>query len=379
MNRFLFVLLFVGGCQIELPDACTILAGTTLCADSGVDSDSGGAGMAHHGGHGGTSVPAGTGGAGEAGAAGAAGTGGHHDAGASGAGTGGVGGGSHGGHGGLEVKLPLPAARPGSKTFDVRFTGEMPAPDAGGIGAARTVCEFSHVNFDDSIVYPGQFGKSHAHVYVGADKSDANGIGAGAGGTCRGGTANLSSYWFPALLRPDGSVIVPIEAHIYLKNSNYDTEGPVEHLPKGLKVVVGDMLATGPQNEFYLHWSCVDNGSIQSATIPDCGGGPVSFDAHFPQCWTGQLDSPDHKSHMSYPVNGRCPTSHPRKIPAYSFHIRYANVPRGSNLSCGNQYCIHADLVTGWDEDIVNTMVDRCVNTGLSCGSHMVGDGRVLD
>lgn len=36
----------------------------------------------------------------------------------------------------------------------------------------------------------------------------------------------------------------------------------------------------------------------------------------FPSCWDGQnLDSPDHQSHMSYPIgaynDGACPDSHP--------------------------------------------------------------------
>jgi hypothetical protein len=40
---------------------------------------------------------------------------------------------------------------------------------------------------------------------------------------------------------------------------------------------------------------------------------------HFPSCWDGvNLDSSDHKSHMSYPIGspegGDCPSSHPVKI-----------------------------------------------------------------
>lgn len=390
---FVLIVVLLVGCDVTLPPACTLLAGTTLCpSDSGVAGEAGT--HSHTAGVGGVSGAgvgsAGSGGTGDAGHAGSAGSGG-----ASGAGAGGLGGagaaghdhggsgGTHSGHGGLPVTLPLPAAQPGSKTFDVRYTGEMPAPDAGGIGAARTVCEFSHANFDDAILYPGQFGRAHAHTYAGADKVDANGIAPDAGGTCRGGTANLSAYWWPSLLRPDGRVVVPVESHHYLKSSHYDTDGPVQHLPKGLRVIAGDMNARGPtQNQFYFHWSCVDNGSIQSATIPDCGGGQISMDVSFPQCWNGQLSSADGKSHMSYPVNGRCPSSHPTKIPSYSYHIRYAPCP-GCRLSCDSAtgpggYCIHADLITGWDQAVVDSMVDSCVNTGLSCGSHMIGGGRVL-
>ena len=40
---------------------------------------------------------------------------------------------------------------------------------------------------------------------------------------------------------------------------------------------------------------------------------------YFPSCWDGvNLDSPDHKSHMSYPIGafngGVCPSSHPKRL-----------------------------------------------------------------
>ncbi len=260
----------------------------------------------------------------------------------------------------------------------------MPARDAGGIGAARTRCFTSHVNFDDSIVYPGQPGKAHAHQYAGADKSDALGIGAGAGGTCRGGTANLSSYWWPALLGPDGKVLTPRWSDHYYKQSHYDVQGVVSPPMKGLKIVAGDMTArTASQNRFYVYWSCGDNNGAKSATVPNCGSQDTILNVLFPQCSNGQLDSADHKSHMSYPVSGRCPASHPTLIPSISYHVYFRGVPANSRLSCdaadgAGGFCLHADLIVNWDEDIMRNMVSGCINAGLSGGSHMVCDGRVL-
>ena len=39
----------------------------------------------------------------------------------------------------------------------------------------------------------------------------------------------------------------------------------------------------------------------------------------FPSCWDGvNLDSPDHKSHMAYPIglynDGVCPSTHPKQL-----------------------------------------------------------------
>ena len=294
------------------------------------------------------------------------------------AGSGGTGG--HVEHGGLPVTLPLPPSRRGSTSLDVRPTSESPKPDAGGIGAARTRCFVSHVNFDDSIVYPGQPGRAHAHQYAGADTSDAFGVPFTAGGTCRGGTANLSSYWWPALLTPAGNVLTPTYTDHYYKASHYDVEGVVRSPPTGLKIVAGDMTARGPvQNAFYFNFT--NPAGQRTQTIP---AGSVTMNVSFPQCWDGvRLDSPDHKSHMSYPVGGRCPATHPVLIPSISYHVYFENVPAGSRLACDaasgpGGYCLHADIIVRWATAIMDSMVGNCINKGLSCGSHLTGDGREM-
>lgn len=374
------------------PNGCYLLGKAILCPAGAGGGGTGGTGVA--------GTAAGTGGAGTGAAGTLSGTGGTAGT-ASGAGgsggVGGTGGGGTGGshmHGGLPVTPPLPASQPGSKTFDVRFTGEMPMPDAGGIGAARTRCHVSHVNFDDSLLYHGQPGMAHAHQYAGADQSDASGVCAGSaqcGGTCRGGAANLSSYWWPALLSPDGRVLTPDHSDHYYKASHYDGDksngtfsATVQPPPKGLKIIAGDMHARGPtQDLFRINWTC-EGASGNHAAIPSGCSSPT-MNVAFPQCWNGtSLDSADHKSHMSYPVNGTCPSTHPRLIPSISYHVRFSNVPAGSRLACDaatgpGGFCLHADLVVNWDEEIMATMVARCVNTGLSCGSHMVGDGRIME
>ena len=48
-----------------------------------------------------------------------------------------------------------------------------------------------------------------------------------------------------------------------------------------------------------------------------------------PTCWDGRIDSPDHKSHMAYTldgqVNGECPASHNRRLPQVQVFIRIPN------------------------------------------------------
>ena len=71
-----------------------------------------------------------------------------------------------------------------------------------------------------------------------------------------------------------------------------------------------------------------------SITLPTkfCEGGIRSV-ITFPTCWDGvNLDSADHKSHMSYPIEGsitdrfdydggKCPDTHPVKVPQVMYEV----------------------------------------------------------
>ena len=112
---------------------------------------------------------------------------------------------------------------------------------------------------------------------------------------------------------------------------------------------------------------------------------------YFPQCWDGvNLDSPDHKSHMAYPTAGRgCPSSHPVALPEITFNIVYpvrqANAAANWRLASDNYssslpagYSAHGDWFNGWRQDILDTFVSNCDRTALDCGSHLLGDGRMI-
>ena len=116
----------------------------------------------------------------------------------------------------------------------------------------------------------------------------------------------------------------------------------------------------------------------------------VQMEIEFPQCWDGKnLDSPDHKSHMSDPVRGRCPSSHPVAIPAISYNIRFLIPDTGTEgwhlssdmydyKSKGGGMSIHGDWFDGWDRSVLNTFVSKCVNAGMDCHAYLLGDGRGL-
>ena len=62
------------------------------------------------------------------------------------------------------------------------------------VGAFREPCNFSHMAFDDPIVFPGQPGAAHLHTFIGNDGTNALSTGdslTGSGNsTCTGGTLN---------------------------------------------------------------------------------------------------------------------------------------------------------------------------------------------
>lgn len=96
----------------------------------------------------------------------------------------------------------------------------------------------------------------------------------------------------------------------------------------------------------------------------------------FPSCWDGQnLDSPDHISHMSYPIgaynDGYCPDSHPVHLISLFFELF---VPTGDfpyngagtwSLSNGDPQGLrfHGDFVMGWnDTNILQEFISNCPN-----------------
>jgi hypothetical protein len=286
----------------------------------------------------------------------------------------------------------IPLGSPGFAEFRVQPNATPPKKDT--IGIFRTVCSLSHMNFDDPLLYPGNPGAAHLHAFFGNTltnaSSNATSIANTGNGTCRGGIANRTAYWIPALIDTrNGKPLTPFEAHFYYK-TGYAGIAPsaVNAFPKGLRIIAGDMKSSGPQQ--VVTWGCVD-GNKTGSSIQNCGvGQQVQFSVTFPQCWNGRdLDSADHKSHMAYPANGRCPSTHPRPIPEISFHIRYmveeANAPTRWRLSSDmystslpGGYSGHADWWDGWNEGVKNTWIKGCDQKSLDCFSNLLGDGREI-
>lgn len=288
------------------------------------------------------------------------------------------------------TKIPLGAK--GEAKLNITKTDDFGVKS--DIGAFRIPCRFSHMAFNDPIVYPGQPGASHLHTFFGNTAanaySTATSIANTGNSTCPGGIANRSSYWIPSLIdTTTGTPLVPTDSIWYYKTA-YGGVLPseVKVIPDGLKIITGNAKGDGDGN---YYWECSNDSGTHSRGkyIPKCEvGESLKFSIGFPQCWDGvNLDSSDHKSHMAFPDNG-CPSSHPVALPELSLNISFA-VGSGddttkwrlasdmNNLKAGHS--AHADFFEGWNKEVKNTFTKECLNKSKDCHAFLLGNGTILN
>ncbi len=286
-------------------------------------------------------------------------------------------------------------------------TRDIPA----NIATFRMDCHFSHMNFDDAIVHPGAPGNAHLHVYFGntsvnanSDPMTLNDVG---NSTCAGGRANRSAYWVPAVIDTnDGNRVLEPEGSIIYYKSGWRGGKPNQVVapPNGLRVIAGDQsnseLSGDPYYQRNISWACTQKGSINnnrlSEAIPtDCRPGELLVvRVSFPQCWDGKnLDSADHQSHMAYLTgapNRRqdCPASHPVHIPRMTINAYFklgSTDTSGLRLSSDSYgmdkpggLSAHGDWIVGWDQQILERVLDGCFRPADDCGHNNFNDGQGL-
>lgn len=250
-----------------------------------------------------------------------------------------------------------------------------------------TTASYSHSNHDDPIVHPGIQGAAHLHDFACATTTDAfsTPMSLRAGGTTCAMPDDKSAYWVPALYE-DGQRRLPTANNVknalfYYRRVAIASTGTVTTIPDGLNMVIGNAKATSPSENPQLGTDIIFKcGPGSSTDLPrpptDCSshGGIMSTSIRFPNCWNGfQLDSPNHRDHMSYPVNNRCPASHPVNIPRVEGFWRY-NVGTGPigtiSFSSGPWYTLHQDFFNAWRPPGLQRFMDACINGLKDCGAN---------
>lgn len=272
-----------------------------------------------------------------------------------------------------------------------------PLPPTGDYPAFRTFCEFSHLEWDDPIVYPGQEDAAHLHAFFGNtainENSTYQSLRSTGNSTCEGGPLNRTGYWMPAMFDGNNNVVIPDDIELYYKAENLQNPGysitQVQEFPNGLVMIAG----AGGTGQSSWGWNC--DGGSNSSTIPNCNGaGRLEAWVRFPYCWDGvNLDSPDHRSHMAFGVNntwGPCPSSHPVHVPeitekfhwyntgdSSAWYISSDRAGRASNPAPDGS-TLHADWFGAWEDSVEATWVDRCLRRGHSVSLGNLCNGTML-
>lgn len=337
--------------------------------------------------------------------------------------------------GGTVPAPTLDGAAPFTAAFDIAKglkpswgTGAIPAlyqPDLSE-GAFRFTCSGDGpLKYDDPLLYPGQPGKSHLHLVWGNTAFDANTTPAtlAASGTSNCNTGpfalNRSSYWTPILINDQGQVIRPDLIDVYYKRMTSRSaactkgsatfEGICIGLPNGIRFIFGwNALAPTAKVEG-ASWYCTKGDGKHYDNLDDVfrsgctAGATLVADTIAPYCWDGKnLDSPDHRSHMSYPSYGswgyrKCDADHPYLIPTQENKAFwtvtpdmigtkpdgtiYARISLSSDAMLPGAkpgQTLHADYIEKWDARAKALWLAGCIEQALSCSGGDLGNGQQL-
>ena len=287
------------------------------------------------------------------------------------------------------------------------------APDV--VGAFRFICNAGQILADDPIVYPGQPGKSHLHQFYGNTTANAystySSLRAAGSSTCMS-PLNRSAYWMPAMLDGKGNVVRPDYVSIYYKrrpatdpkcsltSGDSQAEGNCVPLPNGLRFIFGwDPTGANSAKTGEAYFNC-DGPTAKPgvyATIPQAmancpAGNRLGAVIQAPECWDGKnLDSADHRSHVSYPDYGtwgylKCDSAHPYVIPTFKLGAWYtiASTDNTSLWTLSSDamapgqpagYTFHADWFGAWDNTVESMWIGNCINKLLNCSGGVLGNG----
>ena len=248
----------------------------------------------------------------------------------------------------------------------VRHTGPQ-----GRVGQFVVKCDYSHSGPDDPIVHPGHSGRSHRHDFYGAVGTDA---GSTPGQLARQATTcdkspDTAAYWHPTLY-DHGQAVRPVAVQAYYRAALGVAPERVQAFPFGLALIAGDATATEPQPGEAVGWVCGSSTQLR-VTPPDCpANAPLHLVLTFQDCWDGRrLDSADHRSHVAYSSDGRCPASHPVHVPQLAMSVKFPISGTGHDLrlASGNIASAHGDFLNAWDPVGLEREIAGCIRRDVVC------------
>ena len=165
--------------------------------------------------------------------------------------------------------------------------------------------------------------------------------------------------------------------------------------PPNFRMLAGDPSKRNSTSDFAsraVSYKCVGASKDDIHGLPPMKCDQIRAQITFPSCWDGvNTDSPDHKSHVSYPEDGnydggRCPKTHPVHLATLFSEVyydtkRFADMWYGATqpfvLANGDAtgYSYHGDFVNGWDVDALQKGLDMCPDGVDNCVEKAFGEG----
>ena len=274
-------------------------------------------------------------------------------------------------------------------------------------GAFRTECVYSHLLYDDPLLYPGQTGAAHLHLFWGNTAANAQSTAQSlpelGDGSCAGGPLNRSAYWMPAVLDGQRRAVIPYQILVYYKTGYFEPVSEIKPFPAGFSMIA-------MPSEHLIQFECYLDGLSGTPTptelfvgqtfqsMTPCIGKDDMIQAviRFPSCWNGGDDPIDHTAHVTYnssiAASGRvtdtkaaCPESHPIPLPQVTYQIRFeiddtlgdwclsSDLEHGAHVPTGCGSSLHADFMTGWNPDVLNGFIEGCLRAFRNCQTISLG------
>jgi hypothetical protein len=256
------------------------------------------------------------------------------------------------------------------------------APAPAGRGFFRSHCTYSHTAPDDPILFPRDPGASMVHDFFGNVTTSAGSTASSlrsSGSTSCTAPGDTSAYWVPALYQ-HGARVQPAVMSIYYRTARREASS-VRPLPIGLQMIAGNEVAMSAQPLSVAYWNCGAQANVAKSALPPAScpaGSNLVLSVVFPDCWDGHTLTGKTQKNVAYAVRGRCPSAYPVAIPQLSVHVRYPiQSGAGLTLSMGPKddvmpssiYTAHADVINGWNEAVLTSLVRQCDVGELLCGT----------
>ena len=130
--------------------------------------------------------------------------------------------------------------------------------------------------------------------------------------------ADGSGYYVPGVFyqHPDGSVEEVTNNGLSIQ---YSAGSSAEAFPAGLTMVAGNPAARTSQPGAKTGLTCHENPTFPHPFCPDALTGFVQFQS----CWNGHDLVTADNSHVAYPADNACPSTHPVELPSIYLEVVY--------------------------------------------------------